>query len=191
MHEHNDIELLRFIADGEPAALEALYDRYENQLFAFAYRLMHDRIKAEEVVQELFTRIRQSAERFNPDQGEVLTWTFAITRSIAIDALRKKHNRQAGTPAPDDQFHRIRYGRPGSEEEAELRLMGEEVQRALHYLNLDQQEVVELIYYQGYTHQEVSEIKIIPPGTVKSRVRLALKQLKKNLEHLGKERTRT
>ncbi|MFS0839251.1 RNA polymerase sigma factor [Paenibacillus sp. 1P03SA] len=182
-----DSQLMRLIAQKQPQALEQLYDRYERPMYSFAYRFVKDSMMAEEVVQELFLRIWNHAERYEDAQGKLSTWMFAIARNISIDTLRRKQTRTSGQLAEPDKLLQVADRGRGTEEEVELRFMGEELALAMEDLNEDQKKVIDLIYFKGYTHQEVSQRQEIPLGTVKSRVRLAMKQLKEKLAGRGKE----
>ncbi|AEI42074.1 RNA polymerase sigma factor [Paenibacillus mucilaginosus] len=181
-----DQELIERITARDEEALTMLYDRYEKAVYAFAYRMVQDPMMAEEVVQELFLRIWNAAARYDSGQGKLTTWMFTLTRNITIDALRKKRRRSPQQPAEPEALAFVADDRADTEGEVESRWVGEEIQAALQVLNQDQKQVLEWIYYQGYTQQEVSERYAIPLGTVKSRVRLALKQLQQRLSHIGR-----
>ncbi len=176
-----DLQLIKLIALKDAPALEQLYDRYEKAIYCFAHRIVNDVMMAEEVVQELFMRIWNFAERYEATQGKLSTWMFTLTRNIAIDILRKKQNRIQKQLAEQQQLNAIPDSRKATEEQVENNWVGDEVRKAMKALNEDQQMVVEWIYYQGLTQQEVAERYEIPLGTVKSRVRLAMKQLKQRL----------
>ncbi|UKS27263.1 sigma-70 family RNA polymerase sigma factor [Paenibacillus sp. HWE-109] len=184
---HTDQELMRQIVAKDADALKFLYEKYEKPIYAFAYRIVQDTMMAEEVVQELFLRIWKAAERYDAEQGKLTSWMFTLSRNIAIDLLRKKQNRTTGQTADIEQLNRIPDMGKSTEEVALDGWRGQEIREALHELNPDQKQVLDLIYYQGYTQQEVSDNQAIPLGTVKSRVRLALKQLKGRLAGVGKE----
>lgn len=184
-----DTELVRRIAERDAAALESLYDRYEKAVYAFAYRFVQDAMLAEEIVQELFMRIWNQPERYDASQGKLTTWIFAVTRNIAIDQLRKRQNRTSGQTAETERFERMPDPASGPAEEYDAKWTGERIKEAVSTLNPDQRQVLDLIYYQGYTQHEVSERHGIPLGTVKSRVRLAMKQLKDRLGDLERRRT--
>ncbi|MEK3883054.1 sigma-70 family RNA polymerase sigma factor [Paenibacillus sp. PL2-23] len=188
--QEEEQQLLLSISNGDAAALTRLYDRYEKTVYAFAFRFVGDAMLAEEIVQELFMRIWNHADRYDIGQGKVSTWMFAITRNIAIDQLRKRHNRTAAQTTDTKPLESLvdRDGTP--EEQYDKKWVGEKVKNAIEQLNDDQRQVLDLIYYQGYTHQEVSQNKGIPLGTVKSRIRLAMKQLKNRLGDLERRETR-
>ncbi|MEK3720178.1 RNA polymerase sigma factor [Paenibacillus sp. FSL H8-0034] len=181
-----DQELMKRISAKDEEALKQLYDHYEKPIYSFAYRMVRDTMMSEEIVQELFLRIWQTAERFDGAQGKLTSWMFTLTRNITIDLLRKKRSRTPQSMAEPDQLQFVADERMNTELNVEKKWVGEQVKAALDDLNEDQKKVVEWIYYQGYTHQEVSDKYAIPLGTVKSRVRLAMKQLQRRLSDGGR-----
>ncbi|MCU6790693.1 MULTISPECIES: RNA polymerase sigma factor [Paenibacillus] len=181
-----DQELMKRISAKDEEALKQLYDHYEKPIYSFAYRMVRDAMMSEEIVQELFLRIWQTAERFDGAQGKLTSWMFTLTRNITIDLLRKKRSRTPHSMAEPDQLQFVADERMNTELNVEKKWVGEQVKAALDDLNEDQKKVVEWIYYQGYTHQEVSDMYAIPLGTVKSRVRLAMKQLQRRLSDGGR-----
>lgn len=176
-----DLQLIQRIADRDAGALEHLYDTYERPVYAFAYRLLNDSMAAEEAVQELFMRIWNNAGRYDSSHGKLSTWMFALTRNISIDMLRRRSARAAAIPVEDEHLNAVLDETSDTELTVERTLEGERVLAALQELGDEQQQVIDLIYYKGLTQQEVSDRYAIPLGTVKSRVRLALKQLHKRL----------
>ncbi|UJF32421.1 RNA polymerase sigma factor [Paenibacillus hexagrammi] len=182
-----DLQIMERIVRKDADALRYLYERYERPVYAFAYRIVHDPMMAEEVAQELFLRIWHAAERYDAENGKLTSWMFTLTRNIAIDQLRKKQSRTSGQVAGPEQMNRVQDTAKSTEEVVESQWMGQRIKDALGELNPDQKQVLDLIYYQGYTQQEVSDQEAIPLGTVKSRVRLALKQLKSKLTGIRKE----
>jgi RNA polymerase sigma factor (sigma-70 family) len=183
----DDNKLLELIANKDANALEQLYDQYERPMYSFAFRMVRDQMIAEEVVQELFLRIWNNAERYDQRQGKLTTWMFTLTRNIAIDILRKKNRRAPEKLSEDDYILTLAdHNSPKTEDAVEMKWMSDQVKKALLDLNQDQKHVMDLIYFQGFTQQEVSDQQSIPLGTVKSRVRLALKQLRNKLADLGR-----
>ncbi|QSF48005.1 sigma-70 family RNA polymerase sigma factor [Paenibacillus tianjinensis] len=177
---------MELIRQKDPAALEMLYDRYEGIIYSFAHRIVKDSMAAEEVMQELFMRIWKNAEQYDSAKGKLSTWMFTVTRNIAIDQLRKKNSGIPQQSAGSEELQQIRDTGTMTEDMVELMMVGEQVREALQELSRDQQQVVDLIYYQGLTQQEVAIRVAVPLGTVKSRVRLAMKQLQKRLIHWGR-----
>ncbi|WP_342563576.1 sigma-70 family RNA polymerase sigma factor [Paenibacillus sp. FSL R7-0345] len=182
----DDVQLMKSIRQKDPDALEILYDRYEQMVYSFAYRIVKDSMAAEEVMQELFMRIWKNAEQYDSTKGKLSTWMFTVTRNIALDQLRKNNTRPPQQSADAEEVQQLRDTGVMTEEMVEMLMAGELVREALLELSRDQQQVVDLIYYQGLTQQEVAYHVAVPLGTVKSRVRLAMKQLQKRLIHWGR-----
>ncbi|WP_020615809.1 RNA polymerase sigma factor [Paenibacillus daejeonensis] len=182
----SDEVLIGLIAKRDSTALEQLYDRYERPVYAFVIRMVKDAMAAEEVVQELFVRIWNAAHGLDRDkQGKISTWIFAIARNLAIDWLRKRGRRPIEAHE-EDAWERAAES-ASTEQVVEERMLGEQMKAAIRDLKDEQKQVLELIYYKGYTQQEIASQHDIPLGTVKSRVRLALRQLRKRFEEAGRE----
>lgn len=176
-----DRELMQRISQKDAEALECVYDRYERAVYSFAYRIVQDTMAAEEVVQELFLRVWNHAERYDQSQGKLSTWMFTITRNIAVDMLRRKSSRAPVDPTKDETLRGIPDTKANTEEQVTLNWERQRIKEAMNELREDQKQVIESIYFQGLTQHEVSERYSIPLGTVKSRVRLAIRQLHKKL----------
>lgn len=181
----DDNELMKRIGDKDPVALEWLYDRYEKAVYSFAYRIMQD-IDAEEVVQELFRRVWTHSERFDDTQDKLTAWLFTLTRKIAVDMLRRKSVRDRGIPAEDTTLYSVAGEWVDTDVQVEVKSEGQRMREILAELSRDQKQVIDSIYYGGMTQQEVSARYNIPLGTVNSRVRQALKQMKKRLVFEGR-----
>jgi RNA polymerase sigma-70 factor (ECF subfamily) len=175
--ERSDAELLVLVARREQLALAALYDRYGGRVFALAMRLLGDRQAAEEVAQDVFLRIWQRADTFQPGASSVLAWLLAITRNRSIDELRSRRGaarrqetaEMPGAPAgaADDPQRR-----------AEERLLADDVRRVIVDLPARQRRAVELAIFGGLTHSEVAAALGAPLGTVKSWLRQGLRQIR-------------
>lgn len=185
--ELTDLQLIERITLKDSNALKLIYERYERPIYTFAYRIVKDEMLAEEVLQELFLRIWNAAEKYDEDQGKLSSWMFTLTRNIAIDGLRRRQTRTSQQVVESEQLNRTPDGVMDTESAVEAKMIGEQVREAIWKLTPDQHQVVELIYFGGYTQQEVSERCNIPLGTVKSRVRLAMKVLKSQLKNIGEE----
>lgn len=173
----DDRELMRRIAQKDAEALEQVYDRYERAVYSFAFRIVNDAMAAEEVVQELFLRVWNNAERYDRSQGKLSTWMFTIARNIAVDMLRRKSSRAVTDPAGDDALEVLADTSTNVEQEVAQNWERQRIREAMLELREEQQQVIESIYFHGLTQHEVSEKFSIPLGTVKSRVRLAIRQL--------------
>ena len=179
--EFSEEKLIQLLIDKDPQALEQLYQRYERPIYAFAYRIVGEEMMAEEVMQELFLRVWHSVHRYDSSKAKFSTWMFTLTRNISIDLIRKKGRRVSAQPVKDETLHSVKDTSQNVERQMEDQMLTDEIKEALQELNGEQQDVVEWIYFQGYTQQEVSETHAIPLGTVKSRSRLALRNLQKHI----------
>lgn len=181
-----DGQLIERIVHKDSDALGKLYDRYERVIYSFACQIVKDPAAAEEVMQELFLRIWKNAGQFDAAKSQPFTWIFAVTRSIALDHLHKQ-SPEAGQPAAESEALPLTLDPESiTEEQAEMLMIGEQVREALRELSRDQQQVLDLIYYQGLTQQEAADFASIPPGSVKSRARMAMRQLRKRILRLGR-----
>lgn len=159
---------------------EYLYEKYSRALFAVISRIITDQDIAEEVFHDAFIKITRKIDSYEESKGRLYTWMANICRNSAIDKLRSKEISQTTKTNTIDDFVFGLESQSGTMEQVEA--IG--VRELMNQLNEDQRFIIEYIYFQGYTHSELSEEFDIPLGTVKSRVRAALQVLKKNLERI-------
>jgi RNA polymerase sigma factor (sigma-70 family) len=175
LEEAYDAGLLAEVARwGDHAAFERIYLRYVKAVKTVAMQVCHSKPIAEEVAQHTFMALWQRAEHLASSSVRLRPWLTTVARNAAIDYLRS--GCAAVVPLADaDQRPAEELGPEGSA------LAGEstdELRRALATLSAEQREVIELVYFQGVTFQAASDATGEPLGTVKSRVRLALKHLR-------------
>jgi RNA polymerase sigma-70 factor (ECF subfamily) len=183
----DDRSLVRSLALGHVWALDVLFDRYSALAFSFAYRMLGDRGRAEEVVQDSFVALWRHAARYQAERGSARCWLLRIVRNRCVDHLRWERARPRYPLAGVAGAERLLEG-PGTadaSEEALKRLAGEEVRRALACLPAEQRRAIELAYFDGYTHHEIAERLNLPLGTVKGRLRLGLQKLQARLTPLA------
>ncbi|WP_417554283.1 ECF RNA polymerase sigma factor SigK [Microbacterium sp.] len=168
--------LLERVADGDQAAFAELYDMLSSRVFGLILRVLVDRSQSEEVLQEVFLEIWQSASRFTASRGRGRTWILTIAHRRAVDRVRSA---QAGADRD------VRVGRRDMDvmhdsvsEQVELSIDGERVVRALSALPDPQREALVLSYYGGYSQSEIATITGAPLGTVKTRMRDGLTRLR-------------
>ena len=172
-----DRALIARIDGREADALASLYDRHSARLMGLCQRILGDTGEAEEVLQEVFLWVWRSASRFDPSRGSVLAWLLVGTRSRAIDRLR---TRRPGARAGLRSVETIPDIASGEDVEADSasRQWESQCRSAIAELPEDQRRALELAYFDGLTHQEISERTGTPLGTVKTRVRLGLMKLR-------------
>tara|TARA_B110000438_G_scaffold297797_1_gene344785 strand:+ start:2034 stop:2489 length:456 start_codon:yes stop_codon:yes gene_type:complete len=139
-----------------------------------AYRILERRPEAEEVLQDTFVQVWKSASRFNPKRSSVKTWLFLITRSRAIDRLRRLRGQAHLTSTPFDETYDkgVEFDLPSDTDRENHPAL-----RRLKALSPRQRETLELAFFEGYTHAEIANLKNTPLGTVKSDIRRSLQRL--------------
>jgi RNA polymerase sigma-70 factor (ECF subfamily) len=169
-------ELIQLVARGDQAAFARLYDTLSPRVFGLILRVLVDRSQSEEVLQEVFLEVWQSAARFAPNKGQGRSWVLTMAHRRAVDRVRSS---QSSTDR--DVRAGIRdLGVPfdGVAEQVELRIEGQRVAAALAELPEAQREAITLAYYGGYSQSEIAALVGAPLGTIKTRMRDALSRLR-------------
>jgi RNA polymerase sigma-70 factor (ECF subfamily) len=175
--EHvTDGDLLLRIADGDAPAFEILYRRYARPVLGLALRMLRDRSRAEDAVQETFAAIWRSAGSYRRERGPGAPWLYAVARNAIIDRTRGRRETTFGDPPEETS------GEPGPDDRAESAYVSWRVHRAVGDLPDGEREVLELAYWGGLSQSEVAQFLGIPLGTVKTRTRSALARLADLLE---------
>lgn len=174
--------LVAAMAKGDRNALAQLYDLLSGPIYSLAHRLLGDAAEAQDVVQDIFLQVWNTAATYAPSRGSVFSWVATLTRNRALDRLRKRRRRAdllAGA-APELQPAPL----PGGTDSA-ASLWGREkadaVRAALTDIPADQQQAIELAYFGGLTQQEIATQLNEPLGTIKARIRRGLLRLKDRL----------
>ena len=172
-----DRALMARVEARDADALAALYDMYAARLLGLAARILGDTGEAEEVLQEVFLFVWRAAATFDPARGSVLAWLLVATRSRAIDRLR---TRRPAARAGLTRVDRVPDKPDPRDVEADSATREWETlcRAAIGELPPEQRIALELAYFEGLTHQEISQKTSTPLGTVKTRVRLGLMKLK-------------
>ncbi|HEY6540981.1 MAG TPA: sigma-70 family RNA polymerase sigma factor [Ktedonobacteraceae bacterium] len=184
--EPGDEYLISALADDAVWAMDLLYQRYSRLLYSLAYRIVGDLRVAEDLVQEVFLAVWQNFHSYIPQSGSVSAWLTSIMRHRAYDHLRRvrrRHISQEVSWDADEQDPRT--DSPDLWDEAWRSVQGELVRECLMRLQPEQRAVIELAYFEGRTQSEIASSCQIPLGTVKARMRLALRHLKRELEKRG------
>lgn len=176
--------LLHLIGDGDEVAFAMLYDRMAGWVYSLAISIVRNVTDAEEVTQDVFLRIWDRAETFNGSRGSVAAWLATVTRRLAIDKTRSKQFRSAGREVTLDVESEIQNSAVGGgnlESEVINRSASRQIMAAMRNLNDPLREVIQLAYYDGLSHTRIAERLKTPLGTVKSRIREAMTQLRRVL----------
>lgn len=171
-----DTHLLHRIAERDQKAFLALYERYGNLVYSLALRVVRYQVVAEEVTQDVFLKVWQQPTRWNPALGQFSSWLLTITRNAGIDRLRKERRHWATSQDLADPFAHV--GEETAVSENLYWYDGLILNRLLQQLPPEQRQLIELAFYQGYTHSELAENLQLPLGTVKTRLRTGLQKLR-------------
>lgn len=178
----SDANLMVAIGRFRPEALAEAYRRHAGAAFGLAQRIVNDRTLAEEVVQEVFLRLWNDPERFDPARGALRSYVLAQVHGRSVDlvraesARRSREERDARRTVPVDS---------DLEREVWELTLHEHVRDALTELNEGERSAIELAYFGGHTYREVADLLGEPEGTVKSRIRSGLGRLRDSLKVAG------
>lgn len=156
-----------------------LYDHYSPALFGIALKVINDETVAGDVLQEIFLKIWRSIERYDTDKGRLFTWMVNIARNTAIDTLRSKAHKQ-GQKVQELGSNTMVMDQFAVHQSVDH--LG--LTKVIEQLNREQRVIIDLAYYKGCTQEEISKILDIPLGTVKTRMRNAIIQLRTILKQL-------
>ncbi len=162
-------DLLVRIADGDQVAFAELYDALSPRVFGLILRVIVNRSQGEEVLQEVFLEIWQSASRFAPNKGQGRSWVMTIAHRRAVDRVRASQS--SADRDVKAGLRDIGVAHDSVAERAELGIEGEKVVEALSGLPEAQREALVLAYYGGYSQNEIAALVGAPLGTIKTRMR--------------------
>ena len=169
-------QLVLSLRNHEKIAIEALYDMYSASLFGVISRIVTDTTIAEDVLQETFVKIWHSFSSYSTEKGRLFTWMVNIARNLAIDKIRSKDfknqnkNQELENTVNSIDEQRSTVYKP--------ELMG--VKDLVETLRPEQKSIIDLVYFKGYTHVEAADELGVPLGTIKTRLRMGIQQLRKH-----------
>ncbi len=169
--KYGEAELVMLLKQRDREGFSYLYDNYSPALYTVILSIVPDREQANDILQEVFIKIWRQVESYDSGKGRLYTWMIQVTRNAAIDVVRSttykqsQQNREVEESVYDGKSNDFNPDKIG------LRPM-------VHKLRQEHREVVELSYFQGFTHEEIANALNMPLGTVKTRLRSALIQLR-------------
>jgi RNA polymerase sigma-70 factor (ECF subfamily) len=163
-------------------ALAEAYRRHAGAVFGLARRVVNDTALAEEVVQEVFLRLWNTPERFDPDRGSLRSFLLAQTHGRAVDLLRADSSRRRREEREARETAEAGYD---IEHQVWDLAIAEHVKAAMAVLSDDERRAIELAYFGGHTYREVATVLGTPEGTVKSRIRTGLRRMREGLAEAG------
>lgn len=170
-------ELVAQLKSNSRGAFEYLYDHYSPALYGIIVKIVKDEEKAADVLQETFLKIWRNIASYQPEKGSVFTWMLNVARNTAIDNLRADH--KLSKVVALDVISDVDLTSAGASHQHTNSL---DVRNWVARLLPDRRVLIEMVYFQGYTHEEAAEMLSIPLGTVKSRVRKGLQELRSVFE---------
>jgi RNA polymerase sigma factor (sigma-70 family) len=182
----DDEFLISTLARGAAWAMDPLYERYSGLLYSLAYHMVMDSHVAEDLLQDVFLAVWRHAASYTPTSGTVRNWLISMMRHRTIDYLRAVRCRSLLKAIPLEEAEvdeRTSY--PDVWEAVWRLVQGMQVRAALSRIPSEQRKVIELAFFQGWTHSEIAREHQLPLGTVKGRMRSGLFHLKHELEAEG------
>lgn len=166
------MELVEGLRSHEDKAYAYLYDHYSRALFTVICQRIQDQDEAEEVLQEVFVKIWQNIGSYDPSKGRIYTWMINVARNHSIDRVRSKtYNHRNMTASLDEAAHDNSPAQAAGPKDVGLL-------KTIDNLPEESRKMIELAYFEGYTHNEISQMLEMPLGTVKSKIRNTIIQLR-------------
>lgn len=162
----------------DQAAFARLYDNYSGAIYSIILQIVNDEELANDILQEVFINIWRKIEMYDAEKGRLFTWMLNIARNASIDMLRSRGYRNSKKNQSIQE--NVDISVPGNTEQMNIDSIG--LKKLLEKLKPEQRVLIDLSYFKGYTHEEIAEQENIPLGTVKTRIRNALIQLREILK---------
>ena len=169
-------ELVLALRNREKVAIEALYDMYSSSLYGVISRIIIDTATAEDVLQETFVKIWHSFSSYSTEKGRLFTWMVNIARNLAIDKIRSKDFKNQNKN--QDLENNVTFIDEQRNTVYKPELLG--IKELVGTLKPEQKSILDLVYFKGYTHVEAADELGVPLGTIKTRLRMAIQQLRKH-----------
>ena len=178
MQSDDNDSILARIAAGEDGSFELLIEKYGNLVWSIGKKFLYRQSDLEDAVQEVFIAIWKSADKYDANKAKEITFVSMIARRRFIDHLRKISKHKNLESIDDDNSGHQLYKESILNESTDLQL----IKNAIKSLDINDQELLNLSIYQGYSHSEISKLLNVPLGTVKTRIRRNLIKLKEVFE---------
>ncbi len=171
--QYSESELILLLSQRNEAAFSYLYDHYSGALYTSILSIVNDQETAADTLQEVFIKIFRQIHSYDSSKGRLYTWMLNIARNAAIDTTRSKGYQKS---QQNQSLTENVYDLAGS-----TKIKSDDIglRKAVHGLRPEWRVLIELAYFEGYTQDEISKMLDIPLGTVKTRLRAALKELHK------------
>ncbi len=170
--KYSEPELVQLLREKSQHVFSYLYDNYSGALLSIIRNIVSEEELANDVLQEVFVKIWKQIDSYDSSKGRLFTWMLNIARNASIDMIRSKsfQNSRQNRELTEDVYT------AGGTSETKTDQIG--LRKLVHNLKEEYRVLVELSYFQGYTQDEISKMLNMPLGTVKTRLRTALTQLR-------------
>jgi RNA polymerase sigma-70 factor, ECF subfamily len=176
--KYSEEELVLLLRNKDQQAFSYLYDNYSAILNGTIVRMVEDTNLAEDILQEVFLKIWNNFTSYDSSKGRLFTWMLNITRNLTIDTLRSKGYKKQQLISSDENS----VSNVADQNSSVNRHDSIGLKKQVHLLKPELKNIIELAYFHGYTQDEISKAAQIPLGTVKSRMRAAIIELRKLVE---------
>lgn len=176
--KYSEEELVRLLNNKDQQAFSYLYDNYSAILNGTIFKMVEDVALTEDILQEAFIKIWNNFASYDPKKGRLFTWMLNLTRNLTIDTLRSKGYRKQQLISSDENS--VSNFADENSTASKYDVVG--LKKQVQLLKPDLKNIIELAYFYGYTQDEISKEAQIPLGTVKSRMRAAIIELRKLVE---------
>ncbi len=176
--KYSEEDLVALLQRRDQTAFAYLYDNYSAALNSVIARMVDDTQLAEDILQETFVKIWNNFAQYDAAKGRLFTWMINITRNLTIDTLRSKGYKKQQKISQDENF--VSSAQDKNYSASKFDVIG--IRKQVQNLKPDQKIIIDLAYFGGYTQEEISKEMSIPLGTVKTRMRTAIIELRKLLQ---------
>ena len=178
INKYTEEELVALLQSRDKQAFSYLYDNYAPALNNVIYRMVEDIALAEDILQEAFIKIWLNFTSYDKSKGRLFTWMLNLTRNVTIDVLRSKgYKKQSKISADENSVNNLQDNSFGISKFDSIGL-----QKQLSNLKPEQRNIIDMAYFNGFTQDEIAKEVGIPLGTVKTRMRTALIELRKIIQ---------
>ncbi len=179
VNKYSEEELVALLQRQDRQAFSYLYDNYAAALNNIIFRMVEDIALAEDILQEAFVKIWHNFNQYDQSKGRLFTWMLNLTRNLTIDMLRSKgYKKQAKISGDENSVSNI----PDTSSSL-LKFDALGIRKQLANLKPEQRIIIDMAYFSGFTQDEIAKELGIPLGTVKTRMRTAILELRKMLQH--------
>ena len=179
INKYSEEELVLRLQQQDQVAFSYLYDNYAAALNTVIFRMIDDHKLCEDILQEAFLKIWNNFSSYDKSKGRLFTWMLNLTRNLTIDTLRSKgYKKQSKISSDENSVNNLQDTTTGIDK---FDSMG--IRKQLSTLKTDQRIIIDLAYFSGFTQDEIAKQLNIPLGTVKTRMRAAISELRKSLQY--------